>query len=323
MSTSSKKGSGSGDDDSPRHVVVERVVSNIGSTGEIPKLSKTNYHEWALEMQVNLEGMELWDAVEAGNAERGKDRRALAVILRGVPPEMKSGLAAKKSAKEAWAAVKFLRMGDARVQEAKAQYLLKQFELAAFKDGEAIDDFAVRIDSLAAELRGLGEKMEEERVVKKMLRVVPSKYNQIACTIEMFGDLKKMSLEELVGRLRVAEERCGSVVESAADGVGRLLLTEERWEDRRRQRDGKQRACGGEGARRDSDERRGRRNDDHSDNNDDDDRGSTSSGSRRGGSRYRGRCFECGERGHRAKDCRGKKKERALLADVDDEPMLL
>jgi hypothetical protein len=33
------------------------------------------------------------------------------------------------------------------VQEAKAQHLLKQFENAAFKDSEAIDDFAVRIGS--------------------------------------------------------------------------------------------------------------------------------------------------------------------------------
>lgn len=52
-----------------------------------------------------------------------------------------------------------------------------QFELTVFKDGEAIDDFAMRIDSLAAELRGLGEKMEDEHGVKKMLRVVPLKYN--------------------------------------------------------------------------------------------------------------------------------------------------
>jgi len=37
-------------------------------------------------MQVHLEGMELWDVVVTGSAERGKDRRALAVILRGVPP---------------------------------------------------------------------------------------------------------------------------------------------------------------------------------------------------------------------------------------------
>jgi hypothetical protein len=107
-----------GDSSSPRHTVVERI---FGSMGEVPKLTKTNYHEWALEMQVNMEGMELWDAMESGNAERGKDRRALAFILRGVPPEMKSRLSAKKSVKDAWAAIKSLRMGDQRMQEAKAQ----------------------------------------------------------------------------------------------------------------------------------------------------------------------------------------------------------
>jgi hypothetical protein len=34
---------------------------------------------------------------------------------------MKSRLSAKKSVKDAWAAIKSLRMGDQRMQEAKAQ----------------------------------------------------------------------------------------------------------------------------------------------------------------------------------------------------------
>jgi hypothetical protein len=36
--------------------VVERIFGNMG---EVPKLMKTTYHEWALKMQVNTEGMEL------------------------------------------------------------------------------------------------------------------------------------------------------------------------------------------------------------------------------------------------------------------------
>jgi hypothetical protein len=44
------------DSSSPRHTVVERI---FGSMGEVLKLTKTTYHEWALEMQVNMEGMEL------------------------------------------------------------------------------------------------------------------------------------------------------------------------------------------------------------------------------------------------------------------------
>ena len=63
-----------------------RAVVVAAFTGEVPKLTKVNYQEWVLEMQVHLEGMELWDVVVTGSAERGKDRRALAVILRGVPP---------------------------------------------------------------------------------------------------------------------------------------------------------------------------------------------------------------------------------------------
>lgn len=41
-----------------------------------------------------------------------------------------------------------------------------------------------------------------------------------------------------------------------------------------------------------------------------------------GGSRYRGRCCECGERGHKTKDCR-EKKEMAFLAHIDIELTLL
>ena len=163
----SPKGDGSS---SPHAVMVERVAA---FTGEAPKLSKVNYQEWALEMQVHLEGMEIWDAVETGCADRGKDRRALAVILRGVPPEMKSGLAAKKSVKEAWDAVKKMHAGDDRMKDASIQRLMKQFDNLTFRDGESVGDFAMRINGLITSLRELGEKIEDSRVVKKVLRVVP------------------------------------------------------------------------------------------------------------------------------------------------------
>jgi len=173
----SPKGDGSS---SPRVVVVERVAA---FTGEVPKLSKVNYQEWALEMQVNFEGMEVWDAVETGCADRSKDRRALAVILRGVPPEMKSGLAAKKNVKEAWDAVKKMHAGDDRMKDASIQRLMKQFDNLTFRDGESVGDFAMRINGLITSLRELGEKLEDSRVVKKMLRVVPRRLKQCAVAI--------------------------------------------------------------------------------------------------------------------------------------------
>jgi hypothetical protein len=87
----------------------------------------------------------------------------------------------KKSAKEACEAIKSMRLGVERVKEVNAQKLLSEFESISFKPGETIDEFVVRISKLATHLRSLGEKsFDDARVVKKFLRVVPSKYDQVA-----------------------------------------------------------------------------------------------------------------------------------------------
>lgn len=286
----------------------ERVMAN-SSVVELPLLTRTNYHEWSLVMQVSMEALEQWDAVEAVSKDRGKDRRALATIIRAVPREMKAGLAVKKSAKEAWDAVKKMHAGDDRVKAASVQRLMKQFENMAFRDGENVGDFAMRINGLVASLRELGEEMEDSRVVKKVLRVVPKRLKQVAVAIEMLADIDTMEIEELVGRLQVAEDAdAEDQAASSVEHAGQLLLTEEQWEARRRQRRGKEHVHGGIGEKGGS--------------HDDDDDGSSTS-SRRGRSRYRGKCFDCGERGHMARNCPRKKKEQTLLCNVDEEPTLL
>ncbi|KAL6600448.1 hypothetical protein ACP70R_045248 [Stipagrostis hirtigluma subsp. patula] len=277
-------------------VAVERVVT-FGGTVELPMLTATNYHVWSLVMKVSLEALGLWHAVELDKVDRREDRQALAAILRGVPSEMKAGLTVKETAKEAWAAVKSMRMGDNHVRDANPQTLLKQFENMAWRDGESLDAFSMRLMALVRELRELGEAMEDERAVEKMLRVVPAKFNQVAVSIEMLMDLSKVSMEELVGRLSVAEDRINGKKET--DGESRLLLTEDQWEARRRS--GKERARGGE-ARHDGDARRGGSNGNKD--NDDDDDGGSSTCSGRSERRNRGRCFNCGVRGHIAKYCR-------------------
>ncbi|KAL6639641.1 hypothetical protein ACP70R_023372 [Stipagrostis hirtigluma subsp. patula] len=293
---------------SPQSVAAERVT---GGTVELPLLTRSNYTEWSLVMQVSLEALGLWAAVEKGGVERREDRLALAAILRAVPSEMKAGLAVKKSAREAWAAVKSMRVGDDRVKSANVERLLKAFENVAFRDGETVDEFVMRINGLVASLRELGEDMEDSRVVRKILRVLPKRMKQVAVSIQMLLDLKTMSVEELLGRLRVAEEQ--DDVEEEAGAAGRLLLTEEQWDARRRQR-------GKERARRDGGARSRGRSGGHDE--DDDDVCSTKSGRSASDGRHRGRCFNCGERGHIARFC-PEKKEKALLADADEEPTLL
>jgi hypothetical protein len=95
--------------------------------------------------------------------------------------------------KEAWDAVRILRVGDERVRDASAQQLRRDFGNLSFKEGETVNDFGVRITTLATNLRTLGDNISEPEVVKKMLHVVPEKLSQAAVSIEMFCDLNAIS----------------------------------------------------------------------------------------------------------------------------------
>jgi hypothetical protein len=92
----------------------------------------------------------------------------------------------------------------------------------------------MRINSLASTIRTLGESLDEPRIVKKFLRVVPSRYSQIAVSIEILLDLDKVTVEELVGWLRASQDRfdepnVGSGGDEVRDKFGRLMMAEEDW----------------------------------------------------------------------------------------------
>jgi hypothetical protein len=93
------------------------------------------------------------------------DKAALAAILRAVPTDMQATLVTKRTAKEAWDAVKMMRVGVDRVKRATAQCLRKEFKAIAFRDGETLDSFAMRITALVNHLRSLGDQVDKEKVV--------------------------------------------------------------------------------------------------------------------------------------------------------------
>jgi hypothetical protein len=201
-----------------------------------PMLDQSNYAEWVMILQCNLEALEIWHTIDPGtDVKRAHDRQAMAALLRSMPRDMWQMLAGKKTVKEAWEAIEKMHIGAEQVKEVKAQKLLREFKNIDFKEGESIDQFDMRISNLAAELRTMGETMEDSHVVKKFLRVIPSRFSPLV-SIEMFCDLKKMTMEELVGRLRAAEERLDDNVEQTADKMGRLLLAEEDWLEKHKHR---------------------------------------------------------------------------------------
>src|SRR6266542_2235195 len=190
-----------------RHEVVvhERIIREGGGSVQYPVLTRTNYVDWAIIMRIQLQAQGLWDAVNLGDVNDHKDRLALTALLRAVPPELVRTLAARDNAKAAWDTLKTLRVGDDRVREAKAQVRRWEFDQMRFKDGESIEEFALRLKTLVNDLKTLGDPIDEHKAVCKFLRAVPQKYRQMATSIETLLDLKMMSIEELSGQLLAVE----------------------------------------------------------------------------------------------------------------------
>lgn len=80
-----------------------------------------------------------------------------------------------------------------------------------FRDGESIDDFAMRLMGLVTNLDVLGNRIEDSKVVKKFLCIIPPKF----------------SIKEVIGRLKVAEDHLDLGPQENNDNM--LLLMEEEW----------------------------------------------------------------------------------------------
>jgi uncharacterized membrane protein YgcG len=157
---------------------------------------------------------------------------AMDALLSAVPPEMVATMAEKKTAKEAWEAIATMRVDDDRVKKAVVQQLRSQFDRAAFKEGESVEDFTLRLNGMVATL---GEIVEEHVVVEKILRCVP-RLKQIALAISTLLDVRTLTVANLAGRLKTAEEAFEDPP-SSLQHEGKLYLTEEEWDAHRARRE--------------------------------------------------------------------------------------
>ena len=93
-----KRGGSSGGDS---NTAIQELVPRINAvTSSIFSLTSTNYHRWAMRMEVYLEAHGLWESITRTETNQKKDWQALSAILNSMSESVSFQLDVKKTAKE-------------------------------------------------------------------------------------------------------------------------------------------------------------------------------------------------------------------------------
>lgn len=129
---------------------------------QVPKLIKTNYGNWSIQMKVLLGALDCWDLVEIGydmpadaaaeailsNEEkrvlmknRERDCKALNAIHQSIDESTFEKISRAKTSKEAWEILQKSLQGAGKAKRVRLQTLRAEFETLKMKSSESMDDY--------------------------------------------------------------------------------------------------------------------------------------------------------------------------------------
>ena len=128
-------------------------------------LTSTNYHLWGMRMEVSLEGHDLWGFIEGSEVNHNKGCLALSMIFNSISESQRNQIDIKKSEKENWEVLCTFYVGMDSVVQLKVQDLKRKFETVSMMRNEKVDQYLNRFARMVANLRDLGETLDEYSVV--------------------------------------------------------------------------------------------------------------------------------------------------------------
>ena len=162
----------------------------------------------------------MWDSIENGyvrptTAKSKWDKAALALantnskainaIFCDVSTDEFHRISHMKTAKEAWTILETTYKGTNKVKDTKLQMLTTRFEEVKMSDDELFDSFYGRLNEIVITKLNLGEKIEDAKVVRKILRSLPKSFWVKVIAIKESKDLDEIKIQELIGSLQTYE----------------------------------------------------------------------------------------------------------------------
>ena len=199
------------------------------SVNRPPLFDGEDYTYWKTRMEYFLQGhdYQIWSIVEEGDLvvtnEKAQwtdeDRKkislnckAKSILCCALSKKEFNRVSACKSSMEMWEKLRITYEGTDKVKETRIDILVTQYERFQMQTGESITQMFSRFTDITNGLASLGKSYENADMVRKILRSLPSSWTAKVTAIEEANDLKRMSVEKLIGSLMAHEinmERLG------------------------------------------------------------------------------------------------------------------
>nr|GEV43694.1 DUF4219 domain-containing protein/UBN2 domain-containing protein [Tanacetum cinerariifolium] len=110
-----------------------------------------------------------------------------------------------KTAKEIWDTLLISHQGNSQVKDNKIDLLVQQYEQFTIPEEKSIDNAFARFNTIITSLKALDEGFSSKNYVRNFLRALHLKWRAKVTAIEESKDLTSLSLDELIGNLKVYE----------------------------------------------------------------------------------------------------------------------
>ena len=131
--------------------------------------------------------------------------KALNAIFCGISLDEFHRISHVSIAKEVWQILETTYEGTKKVKDAKLQMLTTRFEELKMSKDESSDSFYGKLNEVVIGKLNLGEKTEDSKVVRKILRSLPESFRAKVTTIEESKDLDEIKVQELIDSFQTYE----------------------------------------------------------------------------------------------------------------------
>nr|GEV88999.1 zf-CCHC domain-containing protein/UBN2 domain-containing protein [Tanacetum cinerariifolium] len=125
------------------------------------------------------------------------------VLYNALPKKEYERIFMCKTAKDIWKSLLITHQGNSQVNDNKIDLLIQQYEQFTILEEESIDSGFARFNTIITSLKALDEGFSSKNYVRKFFRALHPKWRAKVTTIEESKDLSSLTLDELIGNLKV------------------------------------------------------------------------------------------------------------------------